>query len=453
MPETHPEHELRQGQVFAGRYRIEKLLGEGDRKRTYLAEDVLVEHRMVAVAVVRSTAVQDDPDGTRREAKVLSQVGNHPNLVGFHDLEPDATPQYLVFEYLSGGTLTDLVEGTAHGGAPFNLETILRYGRQLARALSHIHQAGIVHRDISPDNIWLDERQEAHVGDFDSAVPLGTDAGLGPVTTLAYASPEECEGGRVDERSDLFSLGAVLVSLALSQLRVDDPTRLHKERPDLPSSLTGLLTRLVSPSPDDRPCSAEDVLQRLNEIRRDPRVDSIIARGEGPQVEFKSSMRFPRGEVEQPPEHLPEDVREKALQRTLDGHYATLEKMVMKTIAAFLNSTGGTLLVGVDNDGLIVGIEDDYATFDEVGTRDIWQLNLRQKVLNQLDVDVWATVGLFLEETDHGTVARIECPRRSQPTWVTTSDGKQEFYIRAGSGTDLIPPAAWGRYISEHWPA
>src|SRR5712692_971192 len=100
------EPDLPAGSVFAGRYRVIGPLGEGDRKRTYLADDTIVPRR-VALALIKPGAAEADPDGTRREAAALAKAGTHSNVVTFHDFGTIEGVEYLVFDYLSGGTLRE----------------------------------------------------------------------------------------------------------------------------------------------------------------------------------------------------------------------------------------------------------------------------------------------------------------------------------------------------------
>ena len=156
--------ELEPGQLFAGRYRIERRLGEGDRKCTYLAEDVKVGDRSVALSVVKPSASAFDPNGTKREANLLSRVKNHNHIVAFYDYDADGPVQYLVFEYLSGGTLAERIERAAGAGELIPPDLVVRYGRELAGALAQIHAASVIHRDVTPHNIWLtDQIGRAHV--------------------------------------------------------------------------------------------------------------------------------------------------------------------------------------------------------------------------------------------------------------------------------------------------
>ena len=245
------------GSVFAGRYEVQRELGAGDRKRTYLAHDRKLD-RHVAVSLVKPEAVLSDPEGTEREARVLGRIGSHPNVVSLYDFEiaGDGSAEYMIFEFLGGGTLTAYLKQAGQQ----SLGDILRFGRQLCRGLSHLHGQGLIHRDVSPDNVWLDERHVAHLGDFDSAITTAGSDVLRPITTGAYAAPEEREGGSLDERSDLFSLGGVLHVMATGERWPGDLRLLRSQRPDLPLAFGDLVASLLSDSPDDRPPSAEACL-------------------------------------------------------------------------------------------------------------------------------------------------------------------------------------------------
>jgi eukaryotic-like serine/threonine-protein kinase len=122
--------ELKAGEIFAGRYEVQRLLGEGDRKRTYLARDKKMD-RLVAISLVRPEAVRSDPRGTEREARVLGRIGSHPNIVSLHEYEvdPDGSVEYMIFEYLGGGTLTTYLQTADEQ----SLDDIFRLGRQLCR--------------------------------------------------------------------------------------------------------------------------------------------------------------------------------------------------------------------------------------------------------------------------------------------------------------------------------
>ena len=257
--------DVQPGLVFAGRYQILERLGEGNRKRTYLALDINLD-RQVALALIKPEAALSDPAGTRREVEILCQAGSHDNIVTLFDRGSFGGIEYLVLEYLAGGTLRDYL--ASRKGKPLPADEVMRFGRQLARGLSQVHSRGLIHRDVAPGNIWLDERNVAHLGDFDSAIRRDAQDGLSdiPLTTEAYASPEAAAGGRVDERSDLYSLGAVLYEAATGERPrrqkqgVVAPRALQS---DVPPGLNAIIWKLLSETPDNRPTKAADLLEAL----------------------------------------------------------------------------------------------------------------------------------------------------------------------------------------------
>ena len=268
---------LKAGTIFAGRYRISKFLGEGDRKRTYLADDTVFP-RQVAVALIKAAAAEADPEGTRREAEALGKAGTNENIVTLHDSGSVDGIEYLVFDYLRGGTLREYMAKRAERKKPLSVEDVMQLARRLARALAYVHGLGLIHRDVAPGNVWLDDLQLAHLGDFDSVV--SRDVAFNPVlhpevlppTTEAYAAPEQLGGGPFDERSDLYSLGAILYE-ALTGQRPERMPRavmvkhLSAGRPDLPRSLRDTVCALLAESPGGRPESAEKVLEALEPSR------------------------------------------------------------------------------------------------------------------------------------------------------------------------------------------
>ena len=434
--------ELEIGSVFAGRYEVQRELGAGDRKRTYLARDRKMDRR-VAVSLVKPEAVLTDPEGTEREAKVLGRIGSHPNIVSLYDFEidRDGVAEYIVFEFLGGGTLTAYLKQAGQQ----SLDDILRFGRQLCRGLSHLHARGLIHRDVSPANVWLDERHVAHLGDFDSAITtVGSDV-LRPITTGAYAAPEEREGGSLDQRSDLYSLGGVLHVIATGERWAGDLTLLRSQRPDLPLAFGDLVASLLSETPDDRPPSAGSVLAMLDEIRHASNIDALIAAGENEQIEFKSSLHHPYG--------LPlPDLQKLQPQPSRKEIRKILQKAITKTIAAFLNTNGGTLLIGVDDSGAVLGIEPDFEHLHQgKQNADEWMLTLKEAIIYALGPEVWSAIHASLVRHEKRTVAVIHCPPRASETWLR-EDRAERFYIRTSNATQELTGRSLVKYTREHWP-
>lgn len=441
--------ELEPGEVFAGRYEIQRLLGEGDRKRTYLARDQKMD-RQVAVSLVKPDAIVADPDGTEREAKVLGRIGSHANIVSLYDYEmnADGSLQYMVFEFLSGGTLSEHLKQTGQQ----SLDEILRFGRQLCRGLSHLHQHGLIHRDVSPDNVWLDERRTAHLGDFDSAITAAADDEvLRPITTTSFAAPEERDGRPLDRRSDLFSFGGVLHVVATGVRWPGDLTVLRSQRSDLPSSFGGLVASLLAPSPDDRPSDASHVLEQLDQIRRASDIEALIASGEGERVEFKSSLHQAHGSL---PTSLQKQVErgQKTLAQAQSEVQGEIRKGITKTIAAFLNTGGGTLLIGVEDSGSLLGIEGDFSHLGkDKRNADGWLLSLRRVIINALGLEVWGAIHASLVRRGEKTVAVVHCPPRASETW-HREDGGERFYMRTANATQELSGPSLVRYVRERWP-
>jgi serine/threonine protein kinase len=428
--------ELEPGENFAERYIVQGLLGEGDRKRTYLARDVKVD-RLVALSLVKPESILSDPGGTSREAKVLGRIGSHDNIVSLYDydISADGSAQYIVFEYLGGGTLAEYL-GQA---GPLSLAELLRLGRQLSRGLAHLHERGLIHRDVSPENIWLDERRVAHLGDFDSAITIAGVDDLRPITTGSFAAPEELEGRPLDPRCDLYSLGRVLFTAATGARSSGDIQVLRSQRTDLPSSFSDLVARLLAASPADRPADANSVLQLLDVVRHASNLDALIAAGESVDTEFKASLHHPHDPLSPELQKMPPSQAEKEIRKALN-------KAVTKTLAAFLNTVGGTLLIGVDDTGKVLGIESDFPHL-QTGKQhaDGWLLSLTQVITNALGPEASSAVHISLVNHGNATVAVVQCPARTSETW-HTEDRNERFYIRASNETRELngsPRESW----------
>jgi serine/threonine protein kinase len=261
------------GRAFGGRYRIITLIAEGDRKRTYLALDTITGHHVVLV-IIKPEASESDSSETAREVEFLAQVSPHSNIVVLYDYGISDHTEFQVFEYLPGGTLEERIKAMERQDRYLSFDEIIRLARQLARALAHIHMRGIIHRAVTPANIWLDDRDVAHLGDFGSAIRVDTHqhAIAPPAPNQVYAAPEQIAGVHLDERSDFYSLGAVLYEAATNE----PPVRINKGiltprllRPEIPSNLNAIIYSLLADNPDDRP-NASEVLEALKAASDQP---------------------------------------------------------------------------------------------------------------------------------------------------------------------------------------
>jgi type I restriction enzyme R subunit len=238
---------------------------------------------------------------------------------------------------------------------------------------------------------------------------------------------------------------------ATGERRPGEIALLRSQRPDLPSSFGDLVASLLSDSPDDRLPDAETVLERLDDVRHASNIDVLIAAGESRTVEIKSSLHHPHGP-------LPDDLQKRVDYQKMPLVQAKKEVQkrlnieVTKTIAAFLNTDGGTLLVGVDDSGTVLGIEPDFGYCQkEKQDADGWVLSLKQVVINALGAEVWSAVRVSLVPHQQKTIAVIRCPRRTSETW--HHGDRDRLYIRASNATEELTGPALVKYIRERWPA
>jgi serine/threonine protein kinase len=204
-------------------HQILEKLGEGRMGVVYKARDTHLD-RFVALKILPAEKVAD-PDRRRRfvqEAKAASAL-NHPHIVTIHDIDEADGVHFIAMEYVDGKTLDQLIP--RHG---MRLNEALKVAVQIADALAAAHEAGIVHRDLKPGNLMMTEKGQVKVLDFGLAkltekiLPSAEDATLtakpdteeGKILgTVAYMSPEQAEGKKVDARSDIFSFGSVLYEM------------------------------------------------------------------------------------------------------------------------------------------------------------------------------------------------------------------------------------------------
>jgi hypothetical protein len=268
-PSTHDS-------IGSGRFRLVRPIGEGGMKIVHLARDTVLG-RDVALAVLRADDL-DDAGVARamREVRALARLGDHPHIVTVHDTgEHDGRP-YFVCQYLSGGSLHDILR--TRGRVP--IDDAIRYTSEVCEALAYAHEAGIIHRDVKPANVLLDERGRALLGDFGLAAAVdrtkvtATGAVLG---TVSYMAPEQATGEPVPA-SDLYALGAMLCELitgsppftggvmaVLNQHLNAQPSLPSSRDPSVPSALDALVAELLAKDPASRP-DATTALARLRAI-------------------------------------------------------------------------------------------------------------------------------------------------------------------------------------------
>jgi serine/threonine protein kinase len=205
------------GTVLSGRYRLEAKLGSGGMSTVYLARDDTLD-RPVAVKVMhREMSEQEDQlQRFRQEARAVAKL-THPNVVSVIDAGEDGGYPYIVFEYVKGETLKQRI---GRVGA-LDTQEAIAYAIEVARGLGVAHARKMVHRDIKPQNVLIDEEGRAKLTDFGISRQLEQDGvtATGRVLgTTDYVAPEQAMGKAVDPRSDIYSLGVVLYEMLVGQV-------------------------------------------------------------------------------------------------------------------------------------------------------------------------------------------------------------------------------------------
>jgi serine/threonine protein kinase len=237
--------------------------------------------RVVALKVLKTGAVES-PEELRqfeREAKTISSL-NHPHIATIHDRGEVDGKHYLIFEFLSGGTLkAKLTERIAHKEL-FTVDEVVRYATEVGQGLAHAHRQGVIHRDIKTENLLLTADGSVKVTDFGLAqwnTIASTTSGHSASGTAAYMSPEQAQGLAIDERSDIFSFGLVLYELLTGEAAfqglyvaavvydiINSPTpSVLDKRPDTPEHLCRVVERATAKSPDDRYRSMDELFADL----------------------------------------------------------------------------------------------------------------------------------------------------------------------------------------------
>jgi WD40 repeat protein/serine/threonine protein kinase len=200
------------GKTIKG-YEIRKKLGEGGFGVVYLAYQAAIDREVAIKAIPPKDANQ--PDFIRRfefEARTIARL-EHPHIVPLFDYWRDPEGAYLVMRYLKGGSLTDFL----HRGKA-KREQILQIVDQVGSALQAAHRAGVIHRDLKPDNVLMDEEGNAYLADFGIAKVVGAqDDEIGTSGTPAYMSPEQITGSQLSPQTDMYAFGIILYELMAGQ--------------------------------------------------------------------------------------------------------------------------------------------------------------------------------------------------------------------------------------------
>jgi serine/threonine protein kinase len=266
-----------------GKYRILKELGRGGMGGIYLGYDEKLKRRL-AIKMMLPKYADNEPAKLRfkREALAAAQM-KHENIVVIYDTDEFKGLPYIAMEYLQGASLDEFLKKNPVTG----VSQALRVGREVCSALAAAHKLGAAHRDIKPSNIWLEAPLgKAKVLDFglvkwlnpQDEAKLTTSGSI--IGSPAFMSPEQARGGKIDHRTDIFSLGAVLYRMTTGQLPFQgdnlmdllmalggkDPKPVRQLNPKVPDEFADLIHKMLQKNPDHRPQKAAEIAEKLQRI-------------------------------------------------------------------------------------------------------------------------------------------------------------------------------------------
>jgi eukaryotic-like serine/threonine-protein kinase len=299
------------------RYALPRPIGRGGMGEIYVAEDTVLG-RKVAIKLLDDRFARDKQVRARfkREALTAAKLSGHPHIVTIFDVGESHGRPFIVMEYLAGGTVADRA-----GEGPLARDEALRWLGQTAFALDEAHAAGVVHRDVKPANLLIDERGNVHVGDFGIArVADETTGGMTAAGTVlgtaGYLSPEQARGEPATPASDVYGLGVVAYELltggrpfeggsatAEAAAHINEPVPPASERvAGLPRAVDDVLARALAKQPGDRYQRAADFVRELRHILepRDEPTRAVPAPAPVPPTSATRRLESSRGPL--PPE-------------------------------------------------------------------------------------------------------------------------------------------------------
>lgn len=269
------------GFSLGGRYVAERLLARGGMASVYLGRDGLLD-RPVAIKVFAGDADPRDRDAFLREARAVAQL-SHPNIVDVYDTGVEGAMRYIVMQYVPGESLREALSRQS----PMEPRWATALAIRLAEALHYAHQRGIVHCDMKPGNVLLGDHGQPKIVDFGIARGAASGGDLREMIagTAGYIAPEQLSGAKIDGRTDIYSLAAVLYELlcgrpphggaSLADLAAEQqrrpPTPVDECNPFVPSALAAVVMEALDPDPARRFPTARAFAEALRDAQEDGR--------------------------------------------------------------------------------------------------------------------------------------------------------------------------------------
>ena len=297
---------LAKGQKINDRYEVIKTIGEGGMANVYLAEDTIL-NRKVAIKVLRGDLSADEKFIRRFEREALS-VSNlsHPNIVEVYDVGEEDGEHYIVMEHIEGKTLKELLKKRDS----LTLTEVIDIMTQLTDGISHAHESYIIHRDIKPQNIMIEDDGKVKITDFGIAMALNatqltqTNSVMGSVH---YLPPEQASGKNASIKSDIYSMGILMyelltgtvpfkgdnaVEIALKHMKDKIPS-IRKQDPSIPQSVENILLKATAKNPRNRYDSAKEIHEDLLHCMDEEHANDKKVSFTYPENDFDSTVPIP----------------------------------------------------------------------------------------------------------------------------------------------------------------
>ncbi len=415
------------GRVISGRYVVQAVVGTGGMAVVYRAFDQK-KNRIVAIKVLRPEYESDEEFVRRfsREAEAASKV-SHENIVNMLDVGIDGDLRYIVMEYVDGQTLKDMIRqrGTIHP------DTAIRMTIRILAAVDHAHRNGIVHRDIKPQNILVDNQGRVKVADFGIArlkasqttrIEEGGSTGSA-LGSVHYFSPEQARGEVADEKSDLYSVGVVMYEMLTGQVPFDGETSVS------------VALKHLSEAPRSMRDHQEGISKALDEVVmralcKDPAKRYQTAAEMA--ADLRKSISHPQGGFVTYPKDADEAEREKEERRRRRAEDRRRLRRVM--VACILIGVVLILAAGI---WYFTGTVNTYVMPDLVGQEQLLAQDALERLGGEAELDY-----SYSEDYEEGIViaqsrragARV---REAVPVSLTVSRGTQWYVLEDYTGQGI----------------
>ena len=273
------------GKFLDNRYEILEVIGQGGMSVVYRAKCHRL-NRMVAVKVLKDEFSEDAEFKNRFQDESLSvAMMSHPNIVSVYDVSKSDDIEYIVMELIDGITLKEYLQKKGH----LTWQETVYFALQIAKALEHAHNRGIIHRDIKPQNIMVLRDGTVKVADFGIAHQVSKQQTYNKgeaIGSVHYISPEQAKGSRIDNRADIYSLGVVMYEMLTGRLPFEgtNPVDIAIQHinsiplspsdyvKDIPEAIENITMKAMSPRLSQRYSSADELIADLEKVRNDPHV-------------------------------------------------------------------------------------------------------------------------------------------------------------------------------------